>query len=81
MNFIRNMEQRIDLEKERDLKLVNIFATYFNSLRFPRGVSDPGGLEVCCHGDRQATAVHLLPGDDCWNYRDTDGRASHIRIC
>lgn len=65
----------------KGFKLENIFAAYFTVLRIALGVSDPGGLEICCHGDRQTTAVHLFPGDASWNYRNTDGRASHIRIC
>jgi len=44
-------------------------------------VPDSGGLEICCYGDRQASVIHLLPSDDCRNYRNPHGRAAYIRVC
>jgi hypothetical protein len=44
-------------------------------------VPDPGGLEIRRYGNRQASALHLLPSDDSRNYRNPYGRAAYIRIC
>ena len=43
-------------------------------------ISDPRGLEVCCHGGGQSAAVDLLPGDDHRDHRHPDGRPPHIRV-
>lgn len=44
-------------------------------------VPDQGRLEVRRHGNRQASALHLLPSDDSRNYRNPHGCATYIWIC
>lgn len=65
----------------KELTFENTFAVRSTALKVALDVSDPGRLEVRRHGDRQTTTVHLLPGDDGWNYWHTHGRPTYIRVC